>query len=159
MPCRVGSDRGSALIDVLLALSIVATLAVTSSQIQLKQRRLQDLLAQRLTASALLDAWAERRQMTVFAASNDTHAARERVLAAASANAALQLPNGRAYEHQMGAAIVELEIRWRAPRPLTKRGINLNGVDMTSRRSGQAHHGAQGRDEHLSESILVGSTP
>jgi len=149
---RAGNVCGSALIDVLLSLSIVATLAVTSTQIQLKQRRLQDLLAQRLQASALLDAWAEQLQMSLFAALSDPHAVRERAMAAADAAAASSLPNGRAYEHQIGDGFVELQIRWRAPWS-SMRGTDLTA--LTSARFGHTSDGVEGGDEHVSESILA----
>ena len=159
MDRRTHGVFGSALIDVLLSLTIVATLAVTTSQIQFKQRRLQELLTQRLKASALLDAWAERRQMGVSARVNNIQGVPERAMvaanaaAAAGAGAAAGLPNGRAYEYPRGDAFVELEIRWRPPSiSLPLMAQSENGVVRGARHSDQ---GADGSDEQMGESILV----
>jgi hypothetical protein len=141
------------LIDVLLSLSIVATLAVTSTQTQLKQRRLQDILTQRMQASALLDAWAERLQMGLSAALNDPRAVREPAMAAADAAAASSLPDGRAYEHQIDDALVELQIRWRAPGSSTRQDVSLTAPKPEG--SKHIEGGVDGSDDHFSESVLA----
>ena len=123
--------RGSSLIEVLLALGIVATLAVASTQIQLGQRRLQAALAERLIASAVLDAWAEQRQMHVFSANvGGADTARSRIQEAIAADAAIRLTDGRAEVREVSNEWVELQIHWRSQCAAAKRhAYSLRGGD------------------------------
>lgn len=99
--------KGESLLEVVFAIGIVATLALTTAQSQIAQSRMQRAVHERMTAMALLDALAERRRMQMNASMSIGAS-----LATWQRRAASTLPDGRLTVRRVSAIADRLSISW-----------------------------------------------